>query len=115
MIDTAPVPTITSTANPFKIQLALRIGVMQAYLEGKKIEFRQDRNASDRWEPVVTPSWNWERFEYRVAPPPLVKRWALENPADEFFSTYDSQSNADRANERHFDGQGRVFLLREVR
>lgn len=48
-----------------------KISVMQAYEEGKKIEFRYLTVPNDDWvefcsSSLVVPSWNWEIFDYRV-------------------------------------------------
>lgn len=101
--------------NPFKLQLELRISIMQAHLDGKKIECRNNMDRGDVWAPVCTPSWNWDRFDYRVAPPPLTERWAMEYPGGTFYGTFDSQSAADRYNDLSYGGKGRVYLMREVR
>lgn len=50
-----------------------KIAVMQAYLEGKEIEYRIiDKKDSD-WEPNKFPSWTWGVCEYRVKPQPEYK------------------------------------------
>lgn len=48
---------------------AEQIAVMQAHVEGKRIEFTCPPDGTD-WltlEPNLTPSWNWESYTYRVA------------------------------------------------
>lgn len=40
------------------------IVIMQAYVDGKKIEIR----AGGRWNPVAQPTFNFNAHEYRVAP-----------------------------------------------
>lgn len=42
------------------------IGVMQAFVEGKTIQFTS--NGGIEWEITTCPSWNWDRFTYRVKP-----------------------------------------------
>ena len=44
--------------------------VMAAYANGEHIEFRLadvDTTESD-WAYVSTPTWNWHKYEYRIAP-----------------------------------------------
>ena len=41
------------------------IEVMQAYEEGKTVEAL----INDRWIVAEHPSWNWNNYEYRIAPP----------------------------------------------
>lgn len=55
--------------------LAYKISVMQAALEGKKIEYR-NAGSDNPWchypnEPLV---WNWPHVEYRIAPEPRKPR-----------------------------------------
>lgn len=48
-----------------------KIAVMQAYVDGKRIEVSLKRN--DNWRDWVTdeePSWNWGVYEYRIKPEP---------------------------------------------
>ena len=79
----APPPTLgaidTSTT-------AGRIAVMQAWLKDwRSIECLDKHKIGDRWEPVQggppseigEPMWNWDRYDYRIAPPP-VARTALQ-------------------------------------
>lgn len=46
--------------------------VMLAYAEGKPIQWRDAEDESDQWEICEIPLWNWDVWEYRVAP----ERWA---------------------------------------
>ena len=48
-----------------KEQTLKAIEVMQAFAEGKKIQY--SNNGRD-WEIVDNPSWDWEYSEYRVKP-----------------------------------------------
>lgn len=45
------------------------IKVMQAYREGKTIEFITP-GINDEWEENKNPLWNWDNFDYRVKPEP---------------------------------------------
>lgn len=47
-----------------------KIAVMQAFVEGKKIEASNGQNT--RWCECVTPRWNWDMYEYRVKKEPRV-------------------------------------------
>jgi len=49
-----------------------KIKVMQAYLEGKTIQFRlwKEDDFTD-WGSDAEPQWNWGAVEYRVKPEPL--------------------------------------------
>lgn len=42
------------------------IEVMQAFENGKKIEFRE--RGSRTWKPDENPEWDWSGIEYRIAP-----------------------------------------------
>lgn len=43
------------------------IEVLNAYLEGKQIQYRHADGRSG-WLNVYDPSWNWDMFNYRVKP-----------------------------------------------
>lgn len=44
------------------------ISVMQAYEDGKEIEFRCRKD--DAWSACPIPTWNWQHWDYRVKPEP---------------------------------------------
>lgn len=46
------------------------IEVMQAYVDGRKIEYRH--KASDEWITVaILTSWDWKNWDYRAKPEPM--------------------------------------------
>lgn len=47
---------------------AEKIKAMQAYADGQPIEFRSE--GGDMWSHAAFPAWNWNSFEYRIAPTP---------------------------------------------
>lgn len=47
-----------------------KIEVMQAYLDGKEIEFSSDYPNPRYWARVDKPRWNWIGCSYRVKPSP---------------------------------------------
>lgn len=49
-----------------------QITVMQAFANGKRIESKEIAKISD-WEECLSPSWNFEDFEYRIKPKQLRK------------------------------------------
>ena len=48
------------------------IAVLQAFKEGKAIQFRDSGNSStdENWGCALKPSWDWVTFDYRVKPEP---------------------------------------------
>lgn len=44
-----------------------QIAIMQAFADGKKIEYSED---GTDWRDVQNPAWNWERYYYRVKEEP---------------------------------------------
>ena len=42
------------------------IKVMQAYIEGKQIQYKDD----EVWIDIENPDWDWHNWEYRVKPEP---------------------------------------------
>jgi hypothetical protein len=50
---------------------AEKIAVMQAFEDGKEIQFRNN-SRPDSWIDCPNPAWNWEMTDYRVKPEPRV-------------------------------------------
>lgn len=46
-----------------------KIVVMQAFVEGKTVEFCS--KTGNVWRATPTPAWNWHDNEYRVKPEPM--------------------------------------------
>lgn len=44
------------------------IAVMQAYADGKKIEFLGREWEVNVWEECTSPLWDWTNFDYRIKP-----------------------------------------------
>ena len=70
-----------------RAQTMTMIEVMQAYVEGKEVEYAR-WYTDDKRETTTNPPWNWEGYNYRVKPTPrewwLVdihcKHFAFPNP-----------------------------------
>ena len=48
-----------------------KIEIMQAYVDGRDIEFRSKKNIRGEWSEIPSgrnPHWNWEVFDYRLKP-----------------------------------------------
>lgn len=48
--------------------------VMQAYVEGKPIQYT-DAEMED-WIDIESPDWNWDNYDYRVKPEPKYRHFA---------------------------------------
>lgn len=72
--------------------LAGKIEVMQAALEGKRIQYRPAhlRNQPDNpgWH-TCTPGWNWAMYEFRVEPEPR-EYWLIIDPRGEALRGFSS-------------------------
>lgn len=45
-----------------------RIKVMQAFVEGKAVQYRKRENGAERdYSTTFTPLWQWDDYDYRVA------------------------------------------------
>lgn len=55
------------------------IAVMQAFADGKPIEFRDVSLAHAGWMRINLPSWNWQHLDYRVAVTPMTIPWVILN------------------------------------
>ena len=51
------------------------IAVMQAYVDGKEIEYE----SYSKWEKVTEPAWNWGGNDYRVKPEPEYIPFTFED------------------------------------
>jgi hypothetical protein len=51
-----------------KEDIAECIKVMQAYIEGKQIQY-VDSETED-WADIESPIWNWDTYDYRIKPEP---------------------------------------------
>ena len=72
------------------------IEVMQAFEDGKKIEFRE--RGSRTWKPDENPEWDWSGIEYRIAPEPKKEgRWErvnIKRPGDLYISAVPGLTDA---------------------
>lgn len=49
------------------------IEVMQAFINGREIEYKLDIAGNEDWKPNKDPAWNWNGFDYRVKKEPSNK------------------------------------------
>lgn len=57
-----------------KDDVKYKIEVMQAYAEGKEIEFtKKIHYLENDWRKCISPNFNWEVFNYRVKPEVIEK------------------------------------------
>ena len=85
-----------------KKEIERRVAVLQSFSQGKKVQQRAVRGSGD-WIDVESPSWNWDKNEYRVrAKDKLVSKYTIKK-----FSDY--QMFAFRLNEF-----GRVIVSRNL-
>lgn len=54
-----------------KEDIAECIKVMQAYVEGKQIQY-VDSETED-WADIESPIWNWDTYDYRIKPEPKYR------------------------------------------
>jgi hypothetical protein len=55
-----------------------KIEVMQAFEDGKKIEFLMPVNGWNEWLPAGEPNWNWETNDYRIKAESKLRPWKPE-------------------------------------
>ena len=51
------------------------IRVMQAYVDGKEVEFKW---GSMDWNSTDKPEWNWSAYDYRIKPTPVLRPWTAD-------------------------------------
>ena len=65
-----------------KLQEAIK--VMQAFADGKEIQYYQEE-CSPRWQSTLFPVWNWQEVNYRIKPEPLVIYAAMRDTKDAIY------------------------------
>lgn len=60
------------------------INVMQAYVDGKEIEYLK---LDGDWEVIENPSWGWDGFEYRIKPEPILIPLDFNNDQKRFYNS----------------------------
>lgn len=77
-----------------------KIAVMQAFVDGKPIEYKYRHDQKDPWERNDNPGWEWAHIDYRVAPPKprevFVAFTALGHPATVSKTASAAEDNAAR-------------------
>lgn len=75
---------------------AEKIAVMQAFEEGKAIQYKPSMAAdvAGNWARSLGPLWNWDRYSYRIKPQPKV---IYVNELDTGWRTYTRKDLADEA------------------
>jgi hypothetical protein len=58
-----------------KKQTIEAIRVMQAFVDGKEVQFYV---GLDRWDTLISPDWNWQDCEYRIKPTPVLRPWTAD-------------------------------------
>ena len=78
-----------------------QIAVMQAFADGKEIEFCINAESGDRWFPVKDPGWNWFHYTFRVKPRVPRRIWLEEysNGCHAVFSSKESASGLGKLTE----------------
>jgi hypothetical protein len=55
-----------------------QIAIMQAFIDGKAVQYRKRGVGSDAWYAIEKPKWDWDHCEYRVKPEPktvMMQMW----------------------------------------
>lgn len=60
-----------------------KIKVMQAALDGKEIEWASDENGSYTRHTMDSSSFNWDSFDYRIKPEPIMTNKKIIDVSDE--------------------------------
>jgi hypothetical protein len=61
-----------------------KIKVMQAFCDGKEIEFKE-KIRDGNWT-ATNPNWIWSEYDYRVKPTPKLRAWTIDEvPLDAWY------------------------------
>lgn len=71
------------------------IEVMQAYADGEEVEWKLAGRPSG-WDgdPCIMPSWNWDKYDYRVKPQPRVL-YVIQDESGQFSSSWPTRRQAE--------------------
>lgn len=83
------------------------IAVMQAYVDGKKVQFSHIN--CNIWADSPTPSWDWRACDYRIKPAPFTL-WFIRKPGDEYSGPFTEKEK----NEMYIHIDWRWIKLMEV-
>jgi hypothetical protein len=59
-----------------KEQTKEAIRIMQAFVDGKEVEWRY--RAIEGWDTTNDPSWDWVACIYRIKPTPVLRPWTAD-------------------------------------
>lgn len=91
------------------------VDVMEAWLDGEKIEYRCKLDGPEEdWLEVVSPAWDWDEFDYRVASEPLELWIGLAPDSVLRYGVYESLADATKAAECPFGAITRIVHVKEV-
>ena len=55
------------------------ICVMQAYVDGEEVQYSPKQGkGSYFWTTTDNPLWNWEHYDYRIKPTPVLRPWTSD-------------------------------------
>ena len=59
------------------------IRIMQAFVDGKEVQYlgkKWDSKESFKqdWCYTLSPLWNWEHYDYRIKPTPVLRPWTAD-------------------------------------
>jgi hypothetical protein len=60
-----------------------KINIMQAYVDGKEIEYL---NMMNEWVVIKNPSWDWDGIDYRIKPEPITIPLDFKNDQKRFYN-----------------------------
>jgi len=85
------------------------IAIIQAFVDGKKIEFkrRRENENENEWENCIHPIWNFYTFDYRIKP---VEYWV--NIYD--WGTGELHETKEKADNMTLNGRIKCIHLAEV-
>lgn len=77
-----------------------RINLMQAYLDGKEIQWKDKRFPFNDWHIATDPQFNFQFFEYRIKPKPLVIKYRRYIFKDSYgFAIFNHQEDSNEPTE----------------
>ena len=75
------------------MELKEMIKVMQHYENGGKVEYKIKKELEVHWATVISPSWDWAYFEYRIKEQKqkvTIEKWLMQNIADKEYRIFET-------------------------
>ncbi len=75
------------------MELKEQIEIMTHYLNGGDVEYSEKKGGGNHWTTVITPSWDWAYFEYRIKEQKqkvTIEKWLMQSTKDNEYRIFET-------------------------